>query len=206
MALRYYSGVREDLRQDLLQLDSDINREILRRRMPVEVRTAERLPPVQPGIPPNLSTDFFMFRWPLDHFEVTSPYGMRQDPFTGQRAFHDGVDLAAERGTLVVSPERGKVIAVDYNDRCGKLVAIDHRNGFKTIYCHFDEVLTVPGVEIGKGWPIGLLGSTGRSTGPHVHFKITLDNKAVDPERFVETLLPTPEKPRNTAKTPNSDW
>ncbi len=208
MAVRHYSGVPQELRQDLLQLNSDIDREILRRRMPeeVEVRTSPRLPAYRRVAPPSLSDDYFMFRWPLDAFEVTSPFGMREDPFTGKQAFHDGIDLAAERGTLVVSPERGKVIAVDYNDRCGKLVAIDHRNGFKTIFCHFDEVLTVPGVEIGKGWPIGLLGTTGRSTGPHVHFKITLENKAVNPERFVETLLPTPEKQHSSSKNWNDGW
>mgnify|MGYP001159362574 FL=1 len=121
--------------------------------------------------------------WPLiGHTTVSSPYGLRSDPFTGETAFHDGIDLPAPVGTPVLAIRDGFVTAASLNyGGYGHYVRIDHQNGVDSFYGH----LSVIGVEAGQfvytGQIIGAVGSTGRSTGPHLHLGMIEHGQSVDP-------------------------
>jgi len=127
----------------------------------------------------------FQFIWPVTKMRVSSPFGFRRDPYTKQRRFHDGIDLAGNRGDIIYASEQGKVIFTGYKGKAGKLVILRHQGGLKSFYAHLSEILTVRGVTVQRGQPIGLMGSTGRSTGPHLHFKISQNNKSINPDSIV---------------------
>ncbi len=113
---------------------------------------------------------------------VTSSFGMRNDPFTGELAHHNGLDIAAATGTDVLAAASGKIIkASDTGNGYGKCVIIEHYSGFRTLYGHNSELLVSVGDYVKAGDLIARVGSTGRSTGPHVHFSIIIDGEYVDP-------------------------
>lgn len=112
---------------------------------------------------------------------LTSGYGYRNDPFTGKRAFHGGIDLAVPENTEVVSCGAGKIVKAGHNRTNGNFVIIDHGNKYKSYYGHLSQLLVKKDDEVKKGQVIGLSGNTGMSTGPHLHFQITLDGKTIDP-------------------------
>lgn len=118
-------------------------------------------------------------------FELTSGFGPRVDPFTGRVAFHPGEDFAGPWGSVVGATAPGTVVWAGYRGGYGNMVEIDHGYGFHTRYGHLSAVLVRPGMKIEKGSPVGRLGSTGRSTGPHVHYEIWLANSLRDPNRFI---------------------
>ena len=119
-------------------------------------------------------------------FERTSGFGARVDPFTGRYAFHPGVDFAGPWGAAVHSTAPGKVVWAGYRGGYGNMVEIDHGLGIHTRYGHLSAVLVQVGAKVSKGSPIGKLGSTGRSTGPHVHYEVWYDNIVRNPSRFIE--------------------
>ena len=123
--------------------------------------------------------------WPV-RGKVTSPYGRRRDPFTGRRAFHEGMDIKNKRGTKIKATAAGVVKRVSY-DRGGYgwYLVIDHKNGFETIYGHFKKILVKKGEKVKRGDVIGLMGSTGRSTGSHVHYEIRLNGKPINPKKYL---------------------
>ena len=123
---------------------------------------------------------------PLDKYTFESPFGVRHDPFNGRAAMHTGVDLSGPYKTPVMSTAPGTVVFAGYSTGYGKLVEIDHGNGIHTKYGHLNRILVNVGQKIGKHNPIGLLGSTGRSTGPHVHYEVVVNGTPQDPEKFLE--------------------
>jgi murein DD-endopeptidase MepM/ murein hydrolase activator NlpD len=119
-------------------------------------------------------------------FERTSGFGPRVDPFTGRYAFHPGLDFAGPWGAVVHSTAPGTVVWAGGRGSYGNMVEIDHGFGIHTRYGHLSSILVQVGAKVGKGSPIGKLGSTGRSTGPHVHYEVWYDDVVRNPSRFIE--------------------
>jgi len=115
-----------------------------------------------------------------------SHFGWRDDPFTGKRAFHDGVDIATQPGNPIVSTADGLVIQTKFDRTGGNTVKISHkRSGFTTVYCHLSEFKVKSGQQVKRGDVIGLIGRTGRTQGPHVHYEVHLNGKAVNPYYYI---------------------
>jgi murein DD-endopeptidase MepM/ murein hydrolase activator NlpD len=122
--------------------------------------------------------------WPAKGW-LTSGFGNRVSPFTGSRQFHAGIDIAGERGTDVIAPARGKISFAGKRGPLGKSLIVDHGYGIRTIYGHADEVFVKRGQEVERGQVIASLGSTGRSTGPHLHYVVEVKGKAVNPLNYI---------------------
>jgi septal ring factor EnvC (AmiA/AmiB activator) len=122
---------------------------------------------------------------PLDHYRVSSGYGERTDPVNGRKAMHYGVDLKAPLRTPIMAPAPGTVVFAGWRGEYGRVVEIDHGNGISTRYAHLRKLLVKKGQEVAHREEIALLGSSGRSTGAHVHYEILVDGKPNDPARFV---------------------
>ncbi|MDT8404329.1 M23 family metallopeptidase [Sulfuriflexus sp.] len=116
---------------------------------------------------------------------ISSYYGMRNDPFTGKREHHDGVDLAGKDGSEVIAVASGVVTWSSRRYGYGNLVEVNHGNGYVTRYGHNKEVLVKVGDKVGKGDKLALMGSTGRSTGPHVHFEVLFNGRSKDPVKYI---------------------
>ena len=130
------------------------------------------------GIPPQ-------FDWPCRRSRISSSMGYRKDPFTGKRAYHSGIDYAPGYGTSVYASMDGIVTHAGWMGGYGKLIVIQHRNSFSTRYGHLSSILVTKGKRIRQGQRIGKVGSTGRSTGAHLHFEIRQNGKALNPRKFV---------------------
>ena len=118
---------------------------------------------------------------------TSSFYGMRTDPFTGHKAHHKGVDFAGKLGSDIVSVGSGVVTWAGRRYGYGLLVEVNHGNGYATRYGHAKEVLVKVGDTIKRGQVVALMGSTGRSTGPHVHFEVWHNGKVVDPMEYIRS-------------------
>jgi len=117
---------------------------------------------------------------------VTSPFGYRIHPIYGTRMFHNGVDIGADTGTPIASSLSGVVTASEYNSSYGNYVMVDHGNDLYTIYAHCDELLVKVGESVKKGETIARVGSTGVSTGPHLHFEVRRGEYRIDPAWLVD--------------------
>lgn len=126
---------------------------------------------------------------PVWSYWVSSPFGYRSDPFKSSKAAHKGIDLASRKGNKVKSMAKGKVVQGYFSTSYGNLIVIDHGNGFKTKYAHLHKSYVKKGQEIEAGDTIGEVGSTGRSTGPHLHYEIIYRGKHVDPLPFIKTNI-----------------
>ena len=124
-----------------------------------------------------------LFTMPISaKFRWSSPYGYRADPFTGVKTFHTGTDMACPTGTPIQAAMSGRIMKVGNMHRIyGNYVIIDHGNGYQTLYAHMSKVLVAKGQWVSQGTRIGLVGSTGYSTGPHLHFTVYKNGKLVDP-------------------------
>ena len=122
---------------------------------------------------------------PVDGGSVTSGFGFRKSPFTGKHEFHQGVDIADKIGTPVKATAAGVVTCAERRGSFGNLVVIDHGHGLVSLYGHLNEIEVEPGQRVAKGQVIGKLGSTGRSTGPHLHYEIRFNGIPMDPERYL---------------------
>ena len=116
---------------------------------------------------------------------ISSYFGERQDPFTGHEAYHRGVDFAGTAGANVVAVAAGVITWAGERSGYGKLVEINHGDGYVTRYAHNERTLVTVGQTVKRGEPVALMGSTGRSTGPHVHFEVLRNGRQVDPLSFV---------------------
>ena len=116
---------------------------------------------------------------------LSSRFGLRTDPFKGTQAWHQGVDFAGKEGAEVIAVAGGVVTRVDHQPGYGKLIEISHGDGFVTRYAHNKSNLVEVGEIVGKNQVIALMGSTGRSTGPHVHFEVLHGGKPQDPSRYI---------------------
>jgi hypothetical protein len=122
--------------------------------------------------------------WPTDGY-VTSGYGNRTSPFTGRRQFHAGLDIAADFGTTVVAPARGRVRYSGMKGPFGRLIELDHGYGIRSHYAHLSKSLVNKGQTVERGTPIGEVGSTGRSTGPHLHYGVEVEGRTADPTNYI---------------------
>jgi len=116
---------------------------------------------------------------------ISSVFGERMDPFNGEEAFHKGLDFASEAGADVLAVAQGVVTYAGPREGYGVLVEINHGNGYVTRYAHNSRVSVARGDTVERGQAIAVVGSTGRSTGPHVHFEVLKDGRPIDPEAFV---------------------
>ena len=123
--------------------------------------------------------------WPVAKGWLSSRFGKRTDPFTGKHTWHMGLDFAGKEGTDVLAIAAGVVTFSGVRGGFGNLVEISHAGGYITRYAHNKENTVKVGDAINKGQTVAKLGNTGRSTGPHVHLEVLLNNKAVDPMRFI---------------------
>jgi len=123
---------------------------------------------------------------PLASYRLGSDFGNRRDPLTGRSAFHSGLDLNVPRNTPVMATAPGKVIAAGRQGPYGNMVEIDHGFGVTTRYAHLSRTKVRPGQTVKRGETVGLAGSTGRTTGVHVHYEVTVDGTPRDPARFLE--------------------
>ncbi|WP_018232377.1 M23 family metallopeptidase [Thioalkalivibrio thiocyanodenitrificans] len=123
---------------------------------------------------------------PITQGWISSSYGMRNDPFTGRRVYHRGIDFAGRPGSDVVAVGGGIVTWAGDRNVYGKLVEIDHGNGFVTRYAHNKDLKVQEGDTVRKGQVIALLGQTGRATGPHVHFEVLENGRHINPSRFIK--------------------
>ncbi len=123
---------------------------------------------------------------PVWSYWLSSPFGKRSDPFNAKSAAHKGVDLASNRGNKIKTMAEGKVIRAGTASGYGKMVEIDHGNGFKTKYAHMNKIYVQKGEEVALGQAIGEVGNTGRSTGPHLHYEVLYDGVHLDPMVFIK--------------------
>lgn len=129
--------------------------------------------------------DGLPIRSPVPQAPVTSGFGPRMDPFLGRRALHSGIDFAAEGGTPVLATGRGVVLRAGWAGGYGKLVEIEHDDALVSRFGHLSRIAVQSGQSVQPGDVIGYVGSTGRSTGPHLHYETRLAGGAVDPMRFL---------------------
>lgn len=122
--------------------------------------------------------------WPVNG-SLVSHFGMRTDPFSGQGGFHPGVDIHAPIGTPIRAAADGRIVQGGWNAGYGISVMIDHENGMHTLYGHMSRVELRVGQEVKRGQIIGLSGSTGHSTGPHVHYEVHVNGAPVNPYRYL---------------------
>lgn len=120
---------------------------------------------------------------------ISSRYGYRKDPFSGKRAFHHGVDVAGKKGSDVIAVAAGVVTWSGERYGYGRLVEINHGNGYVTRYGHSSKLLVEQGDRVAKGDVVATMGSTGRSTGPHVHFEVLRNGKSVNPSKYLRARL-----------------
>jgi murein DD-endopeptidase MepM/ murein hydrolase activator NlpD len=122
-----------------------------------------------------------LYDFPIVRGKITSRYGSRADPFTGENAFHSGIDIGAAAGTAVHAARDGSVAEVGTNPVLGTYVVITHPGGWQTVYGHLSSAAVSVGAKVALGAVVGAVGSTGKATGPHLHFEVRRKGSAVDP-------------------------
>ena len=125
--------------------------------------------------------------WPLEGI-LRSSFGGRSDPFSGEGVFHTGIDIAAPVGTPVHATADGVVVSAGWSNGYGKLVVVDHGNGYQTYYAHLSRFLAIPGEEVSGGQVIAYSGATGRATGPHIHYEVRLAGTPVNPYKYLRPI------------------
>ncbi len=127
---------------------------------------------------------------PVASGEVTSGFGRRLDPFTEASSFHQGIDVSAARGTPILATAAGRVVFAGKNEGYGLALRIDHGNGVETMYAHVLDLKVRNGQRVVRGQEVARVGTTGRTTAPHVHYEVRVNGRAVNPDTY---LLPTGE-------------
>ncbi|NLK00293.1 MAG: M23 family metallopeptidase [Clostridia bacterium] len=150
------------------------------------VEERERLAHLEEEVRGHLDyLDSYPDQWPV-RGRITSDFGYRKSPFGRRTEFHNGLDIAGGRGNPIHAAGKGKVIRAGYEPGYGKTVVINHGYGYMTLYAHCSKILVDVGDQIEKGDTVAKIGSTGRSTGPHLHFTVTYNGEAVDPLTVLE--------------------
>ncbi|MBZ0273558.1 peptidoglycan DD-metalloendopeptidase family protein [bacterium] len=126
--------------------------------------------------------------WPVRGW-VTSEFGVRSSPFTGEIGMHEGLDIAAPIGTVINAPAAGRAIFVGHHPGFGNYIVVDHGGGVTTHYGHLAQTLATEGAPVERGTPLGLVGSTGRSTGPHLHYEVRVMDIPVNPHGYLPAYL-----------------
>lgn len=125
-----------------------------------------------------------LFQWPV-RGRITSWFGWRKDPFTGRRSFHNAIDIAAPYGSPIGASMDGRVVETGYSPILGKYVMMSHTGGWKTLYAHMSEIVVKEGQYVSQGRTLGRIGTTGYSTGPHVHFEVIKNGVLVNPLNYL---------------------
>ena len=129
------------------------------------------------------------FMWPVaSYVYVSSRFGLRVHPITGKTKSHTGIDIASNQGTAVYASDGGSVTLAGWNGGYGNCIMIDHGNGYVTLYGHLSSISVSVGQTVSQGTTIGAVGSTGNSTGPHLHFEVLKNGTRIDPEQFFSGL------------------
>ncbi len=152
---------------------SQLTDELSDRVQPALEETLELEKAIPQGIPLKIPT------------QITSEFGKRQNPFGFNKEFHNGIDFAGTIGDPVIATATGTVTHAGWGVGYGKYVKVDHGNGYVSLYAHLSEISVEWGDEVEPGDEVGLLGNTGRSTAPHLHYSIFEDNEAIDPQPFL---------------------
>lgn len=129
-----------------------------------------------------------MFRFPLPKGKISSYYGMRKDPFTGKNSFHKGIDISVPPDTEVFASRKGTVKETGFNNIYGNYIIISHSSDCSTLYGHLSKIFVKSGIKVKSGEVIGTSGSTGLSTGPHLHFEVRINEIQDDPEKFLPPI------------------
>ena len=122
--------------------------------------------------------------WPVDG-HISGSFGERIDPFNGEGAFHRGVDISAEFGTRVIAPADGTVVVADFMNGYGRTIMVDHGGSITTLYGHLSGFTVTEGQKVHRGDTLGYVGLSGRSTGPHLHYEVRVNNTPVNPHKFL---------------------
>ncbi|BBI35345.1 M23 family metallopeptidase [Cohnella abietis] len=130
--------------------------------------------------------------WPTDSRKITSTFGIRKDPFKRRATYHAGLDIGANIGEPIYAAANGTVIEAGRSPSHGNNVLISHSNGLQTHYSHMSKIITTVGAKVSKGDIIGEIGSTGRSTGPHLHYEVILNGEHVDPLPYLKASRRSP--------------
>ncbi|MDR2151025.1 MAG: M23 family metallopeptidase [Spirochaetaceae bacterium] len=128
------------------------------------------------------------FAFPLTQYRISSDFGYRVNPVSGIFRMHEGLDLAAPAGTEVFAARTGSIIELGYNAIFGNYIVIQHSDGWSSLYGHLSKIETTLHSAVQKGTLIGRVGSTGQSTGPHLHFELRKDGKAFDPKHYLSKV------------------
>ena len=124
--------------------------------------------------------------WPVEG-KVTSSFGEREDPFNGEGAFHAGLDISAPSGTVIRATGDGLVTSAQMMSGYGREVIVDHGHGVHTVYGHMSGMIVLSGQHVVRGQIIGYVGQTGRSTGPHLHYEVRINNVPVNPHKYLRS-------------------
>lgn len=126
--------------------------------------------------------------WPVEG-QVTASFGERIDPFNGEGAFHSGVDIGTSFGHPVIAPADGVVVLADFMGGYGRAIVIDHGHGISTRYGHLSGFAVTSGQQVHRGDTIGYVGSSGRSTGPHLHYEVRINDTPVNPYKYLRVTV-----------------
>jgi len=180
--------LHNQFRDDEREVQAEINRQVaaLARQQELErqrrLREQQRQQQRQTGSGTVTGTGQFV--WPVSG-TVTSPFGTRRHPVFGDMRFHGGIDIGASHGTTVVAADSGSVIISSYNSSYGNYVVLCHGNGITTLYAHLSTRSVSVGDSVSRGQQIGRVGSTGVSTGPHLHFEVSVNGSRVNPRLYL---------------------
>jgi len=145
---------------------------------------------------PLFHTNMLPSIWPVDG-RLMSYFGHRSDPFSGDGAFHTGVDISVPSGTQVKAAADGVVMQAEWGGNYGKLIILDHGNGLRTYYAHLSRFAIVPGQWVHRGEVLGRSGATGRVTAPHVHYEVRRGGSPINPQPYLRSTLASAEPKRD---------
>ncbi|WP_228276367.1 M23 family metallopeptidase [Dechloromonas sp. H13] len=164
----------------------ELQREIDRLALEVDVRTDELAVLESRFLEQRVKERLLPTTLPVKEAFLGSPFGQRSDPIAGLRAMHEGIDFNAETGTPVVAASDGVVLTAAYRSDFGNMIEVDHGAGLTTRYAHLSRMDVKPGALVKRGEALGAVGSTGRSTGPHLHFEVRMLGVAQNPAQFLK--------------------
>ena len=183
---RHVAGEVAEMEDLTAGQEQELESLILERQREIEAQreAARRAAAIAGGQPEPSAGAPGAVSWPVTG-TITSPFGYRPNPFGGGMEFHQGLDIAAPMGTTVTAAASGTVISAGWYGGYGNYILIDHGGGMATGYGHLSQIFVSSGQQVQRGQAIGAVGSTGASTGPHLHFEVRMNGKPVDPAAYL---------------------